>query len=158
MEEIIAYRQELLSALLNVADELFVTVADTPARTWHLSFGPDWHTPHYMLSHLKEVETRMFIPNLYRIQARDNPLLTIFDDEAWMLGHYQPQESATKVLEEFTKSHQQQVGWLSNLGVESWSRIARHPWWGLRTLQWWVELELEFSQQEVEKLTTQLRL
>ena len=154
MGEIIVYRQVLLSALNEVVNELSKTVTAIPTRAWHIPLGPDSHTPHYTLAHLRELEARVFVPCLYRIQDEDSPRLPVFNDEAWMARYYQPGETVEAIMQEFAHARSQELTWLRELPTVSWSRTARHPWWGVRTLQWWVELQLDCSKQHVKQLTT----
>ncbi len=154
MEEIAIYRQELLAALDGMKDALSRAVIAIPANAWHVPFGPEAHTPHYTLAHLRDLEKQEYIPNLKHILAEDKPLLSVFDDETWTQGHYRRDEAAGEILEEFTRLREQEVAWLCDLPTASWSRTARHLWWGVRTSQWWVELQLDQSRQHVEWLTS----
>ena len=156
MEEIIAYRQQLLSALRNVAKEVSQLVLAIPADDWYIAFGLDATTPHYTLAHLRELEIQVFGLQLRRFLVEDTLLLPLFDDVSWMAEHYDPSETAQAILEEFTCLRSQEVLWLQDLSSESWNRSARHPWWGVRTLQWWVELQLDFSHQHLRELSAYL--
>ena len=154
MEEIAYYRQDLLAALDEVKIELTRVVMAIPANALYVPFGSQARTPHYTLAHLRNLEKQEYIPNLKHILAEDNPLLPVFDDETWTLGHYRPDEAGGEILEELTRLREQEVAWLGDLPTASWSRIARHPWWGVRTFQWWVELQLDQSRQHVEQLSS----
>jgi len=156
MEEILAYRQALLSALLEVVDELAKTVTAIPTQAWYISSSPDSHTPHFTLAHLRELEAQVFARNLQRIQAEDGPGLPLFDDEAWMARHYQPHEAVQNILNELARMRKQEVSWLRDLPAASWSLTGRHPRVGVRTLQWWVELQLDTSRQHVRQITSSL--
>lgn len=152
MEELVAYRLELLSALSGVVNEFSKIGAAIPSNAWHLPFGQAAHTPHYTLAHLREVEKQEFGFQLRRFQDEDTPLLPLFDDTAWMASHYEPGESAQVILEEFSDLRKLEVNWLRDLSPEGWSRTARHPKWGVHTLQWWVELQLDYSHQHLGEL------
>lgn len=153
MEEITIYRHDLLTALDDVKTELSRVVMAIPSNAWHVALGPEARTPHYTLAHLRDLEKQVYIPNLYLIITEDNPLLPVFDDETWTLGHYHPAEASREILDEFVHLREQEVDRLRGLPTASWSRTARHPWWGVHTLQWWVELQLDHSRQHVERLT-----
>ena len=154
MDEITFYRQDLLAALDEVKIELSRVVMAIPSHAWHVPFGPGARTPHYTLAHLRDLEKQEYIPNLKCMLAEDNPLLPVFDDETWTLGHYQPGEDNEEILEEFTRLREQEVAWLGDLPTASWGCTARHPWWGVHTFQWWVELQLDQSRRHVEWLTS----
>ena len=153
MEEIIAYRQQLLSALRNVANEVSQLGLAIPTDDWYIASGLDVTTPHYTLAHLRELEIQVFGLQLRRFLIEDTLRLPLFDDVSWMAEHYDPSETAQAILEEFTRLRSQEILWLEDLSSESWNRSARHPWWGVRTLQWWVELQLDYSHQHLRELS-----
>src|SRR4030042_950756 len=102
MAELDAYRQDLLSALAGVVNELTETVAGIPSIKWHLPFGLDSLTPHYTLAHMRELEGQVFTIQLRRILDEETPLLPVFDGKAWMESHYKPEEPVLSIMAEFT--------------------------------------------------------
>jgi hypothetical protein len=158
MEELIAYRQELFSALESVVDELSKKVTHTHSRAWHHSSGSGGRTAHYSLTHLREIEAQVFSIQLHRILEEETPLMPPFDDEAWMANHYKREEPAAMVLEGFTILRKQELPWLRDLPPVSWSRIARHPRWGVHAFQWWVEKQLDCSKQHLWQISTLLAM
>ena len=156
MNELTAYRQELLSALEGAVAELSKTVATIPSSDWQFPYKLGAHTPHNTLAHLLALEAQVFSTLLRRIVDEEHPLLPLFDEIAWTGNHYEPGRLPQAILEEFTHLRRQEVNWLRSLPPESWSRTARHPWWGVHTLQWWVELQLDYSQQHFAELAAYL--
>lgn len=154
MQELAAYRNGLLSALEGVIPELSSLVEAIPSRVWQVSKKPGAHTPHYPLARMFALDVYTFGSLLRSIVDKDIPLLPLFDEIAWMSGHYAPGKPAQLFLEEFIQLRKQEVHWLRSLSPECWSRTARHPWWGVRTLQWWVELQLEYSLQHLAEITS----
>lgn len=154
MDALTAYRLGLLSSLAEVVDELSKIVAAIPTHTWHLPGELSSHTPHYILAHLRELEAQVFIFQLHRILDEDVPRLVLFDDERWMASHYTPEEPVPEILAGFTNLRKQELEWLRGLSSADWSRTARHPWWGVRTLQWWVEQQSEYSIQQLSELAS----
>jgi len=152
MDEIEAYRKDLLSALEGVLIKLPKAVAGIPSGAWDQPFGRDSHTPHFILAHLRELEAQVFVIQLHRILDEENPLVPAFDDDAWMAIHYKPEEPALTLMEDFVNLRKQELIWLRMLSPAAWSRNARHPWWGVHTLQWWVELQLDYSDQQLKEL------
>ena len=152
MEELEAYRRELLSTLEGVIPVLSKTIAAIPPNVWLPPYEHAAHAPHYTLSHLCVLEIHVFYPLLQGIVSKKAHLLPLFDDNAWMANHYDPDTPVPVILEEFTGQRLQEVSWLSSLSSENWSATARHPWWGEHTLQWWVELQLEYSHQHLIQL------
>jgi hypothetical protein len=153
MEEIDTYRKELLSVLGGVVDKLFKIVAGIPSSAWYLPFGQTSHTPHYTLAHLRVLEVQVFAIQLRRILDEETPLLSVFDDDAWMAKHYRSEEPTSHIMEDFVNLRKEELNWLRELHPEAWSRTARHPWWGVHTLQWWVELQMDYSDQHLRELS-----
>jgi hypothetical protein len=153
MEELMAYRENLLSALESVVSRLSKTVANlTDANQEHAELSES-NTPHYILFRLREVEIHVFSQQLPRFLAEICPILPVFDEQSWMADHYHPDEPITAIMEKVAKLRHDELAWLNGLPVSSWSRLARHPWWGMHTLQWWVELQLDYSFQHLKLLT-----
>jgi hypothetical protein len=158
MDELIAYRQGLLAASEEVISGLSRIVMRTSFKDWHRKTGGDLHTPFYYLVHLWVLEAREFALNIRRINDEDTPLLINFDDEAWMKSHPQPKERPRNILLDIGTLRSQELDWLRQLPAASWSRTARHPNWGVHTLQWWVELQLEYSHQHLSLLSRLLNM
>jgi hypothetical protein len=157
MDELIAYRQELLLAMQSVVPELSRIVTGTAFKDWHRKVEGELHTPFYTLVHLWVLEAKEFALNARRINDEDIPLLLVFDDIAWMGGHPRPKEQPRNIMQDFAHLRSQELDWLRELPPAGWGRTARHPWWGVHTLQWWVELQQEYSRQHLIDLTRQLK-
>ena len=152
MEELLAYRQNLLTNLENIVAELHQAAAAIPASAWHASPAAGQFTPHQVLAHLRALESQAIVVRLRRILDESEPTLPLFDDEGWMAAHYDPTEPVQSILEDYANLRQQELAWLMNLPPASWNRTARHPWWGVRALQWWVEQSLLVARQHFEQL------
>jgi hypothetical protein len=153
MEELLSYRENLLSALESVVRGLSKAVANMPGANQKQAILSGSNTPHYILFRLRELEIHFFAQQLPRFLAEECPILPIFDDQAWMADHYHPDEPITAIMEEVVKLRHDELDWLHKLPASGWSRLARHPWWGIHTLQWWVELQLDYSFQHLRLLT-----
>ena len=152
MEELATYRLELIGALMRVVEELSPLVAAMPIHARRNPLAPNFHSSHFILAHLRALDEQEFVTNLRRIQAQDLPLLAAFDERAWMEAHYRQEEPASEILEGLRRMRGEEVEWLRNLPYSDWSRMGRHPWWGLRSLQWWVERQLDSSLQHRQQL------
>ena len=53
MEELLVYRQNLLTSLDRVVTELRQAAAAIPSEAWHTSLAPGQFTPHQVLAHLR---------------------------------------------------------------------------------------------------------
>jgi DinB superfamily len=158
MDEIIAYRQELLAALEGVISDLTELVRRTPLKKWHHKDQTERHTAHQILVHLWALEASEFALYFRRIIDEETPRLASFDDKSWMRNQYKPKEKPSVILKEISVLRKLELDWLRQLPLASWSRTARHPQWGVHTLQWWVELQLENSRQHLHDMSRLLEL
>jgi hypothetical protein len=158
MEELIAYRQELLSALEEQINSLASAVAGISSKDWNRTFAPDQPIPHHTLACLWAEESQEYSKNIHRILDEEMPMLTVFNTEAWMAAHYDEDVPAQLIVEDFAAVRQWELGVLCGLPPASWSRTARHPWWGVHALQWWVELQREATHQHISRLLSFLNM
>ncbi len=158
MEELIAYRQELLSALGDGIDITTRAEQEISPQDWYQQPPGSQHTLHFSLAYLRTIELLEFSVQIRRILDEELPLLSTFNDQDWMAGHYQPGEPIHHIVDEFTRSRQEELALLRSLPPDSWSRLARHPWWGLHSLQWWVELQRDSSHQVLGSFSTRLSI
>jgi hypothetical protein len=152
MDELLTYRKNLLEALEGVVSELRQAAASIPTAGWHTSPAPDQPTPHQVLAHLRALEAHAIALRLRRILDESEPYLPLFDDDGWMAGNYDPSEAVTSILDDYARLRKQEMAWLKDLPAKAWNRTARHPWWGVRALQWWVEQALLTARQHLEQL------
>jgi hypothetical protein len=152
MEELYAYRKLLLDRLETVVTDLRVAAAAIPAEAWQTPLNSSGQTPHRILAHLRDVEAGALSVRLRRILDEDGPDLELFDDDGWMASHYDPAEPPQAILDEYARLRQQELSWLRDLPPVAWNRAGRHPWWGMRALEWWVEQTLLYTQQHLAQL------
>jgi hypothetical protein len=152
MEELLTYRKNLLEALEGVMSELRKAAHAIPAAAWHTATSPEQPTPHQVLAHLRALEAQAIAVRLRRILDESEPYLPLFDDDGWMAGNYDPTEAVTSILDDYARLRQEELSWLKDLPPAAWNRTARHPWWGVRALQWWVEQCLLVARQHLEQL------
>jgi hypothetical protein len=69
-----------------------------------------------------------------------------------MEQHYRPDEPPEAILDEYARLRRLELSWLESLPPEDWNRLARHPWWGLRALQWWAEQCVVYAEEHLEQL------
>jgi hypothetical protein len=152
MEELIAYRNELLSALGRDVEELATLVSTLAADDGYRLSASSTSGAHYTLFHLWALETQDFALQLRRILEEEVPRLDSFDDAAWMASHYTLEEPIQAIIQDMVKMLSAEIEMLEGLPALSWSRFARHPRWGVHTLQWWVELQHEVTSQYLQEL------
>jgi hypothetical protein len=158
MDELFAYRQELFSALEQDITLLARAEVGIPSRDWYRSKSDGQPMPHHTLTRLWVEESQVYSVNLRRILDEDMPLLEDFDVKTWIAAKYDPDVPVQLMIEDLAALRQWEIGLLCGLPPECWSRAARHPRWGVHTLQWWVEQQRDCSHQLLSRLTPLLDL
>ena len=151
-QELTEYREELLSKLEVVAGALSVTAGKIKSTHWHIPGQPGGYSPHYILTRLLVLEEQVYAAYLRHILDEAMQELPHFDEVAWMAVNYDPQKPLPVILDEFMRLRKVEVDRLRALTPGNWNRLSRHPWWGVRTLQWWVEHQLKVSLQHLRDL------
>jgi hypothetical protein len=158
MEELLTYRQELLSALESDVTLVAKFEASVSKQEWFRPLGEYQITHHFLLTRLWFDDAHGYVPQVHRIMEEEMAVLSDFDADAWTVDHYDPEEPARVMIENFASLRTWEVGFLCGLRPADWSRTGRHPRWGVHTLQWWVEQQRESSQQQLGRLTPLLNL
>jgi hypothetical protein len=152
MEELLAYRKKLLLRLQDNVAELRQLAAARPPEAWQVALPGDGRTPHQVVAHLRSIEAQAMSLRLRRILDEDEPFLDLFHDDAWQAEHYQAAEPLANIIEEYARLRAAELSWLQDLPSAGWNRTGRHPWYGVRTLQWWVERCWEYAEEHLDLL------
>jgi hypothetical protein len=108
-------------------------------RTTHLPIKPGEWSAHQVLFHMCATDEQAYGPRLRRILQEDHPELEDFHSEAWFAEHYDAAEPAGAILERWRSVRGSYAAEVGAAPRQAWSRTGRQPYWGERTLQWWVE-------------------
>jgi hypothetical protein len=154
MEELFAYRQVLLAELQSIVEQLAHVLRAIPDSAWHKPLLTHACTPYGVLIQLRELEAHWFAVQLPRLLYESSPELPACTEFKRVDSQNQPVEQTEDILEEFSRLRNQELIWLRTLTPSDWSRISRHPWYGVHTLQWWVEYQLDLSQQYLRELAS----
>jgi hypothetical protein len=158
MEELFAYRQVLLVELQSIVEQLAHALRAIPDSAWHKPLLAHAHTPYGVLKQLRELEAHWFAVQLPRLVHESSPELPACTEPERVDSQNQPVEQWEDILEEFSRLRNQELNWLRTLTPSDWSRIGRHPWYGVHTLQWWVEYQLDLSRQYLQELASVPRM
>jgi hypothetical protein len=139
MEELFEYRRRLLEHFSAVTGGFERRLAGLSSIQLHEPWNHSGKSRHWLMAHLRATEENLFMVSLRRILNESQPALDEFDRLAWMRLNYDPQEPIDSLFYGFAQTRQQEFDCLQNLPPDGWNRIGRHPIWGNRTLQWWVE-------------------
>jgi len=154
MEELLEYRTNLVEQLTEINQEIKRVIVDLPVQSLHTPWVKGTITPHQLLSHLRLVEVEIFASRIHRILVENQPYLDLFEDERWMQVSYDPAEPVEDILQIYEQARQQEITWIKQMPISAWNRTGRHPWFGVRTLQWWVELCLSYARERLSWLRT----
>ena len=137
MEELLEYRQRMLNKLAESGKllETALSMINDPVSP----LEPGGWNAHQVVTHLRDVNQQVYLPRIHRIIEEEIPLFENFDGEAWMVGHYQPEEPLNNLSSEFSNQCLSSATWLRSLPNEAWNRSGKHPTIGVHSLQWWVE-------------------
>jgi hypothetical protein len=139
MEQLLAYRAELLDRLARQPSEFVETLAAAPGAEWARRRVPGGDTLHRAVAHVRDLETLAFLPRLRRILTEGDPAFEAFPTHRWSMERYRPDEPMTALLEDFARAREEALGLLRGLAPDGWSRLGFHPPSGKRTAQWWAE-------------------
>jgi hypothetical protein len=149
MDELYDYRQRLLERYAAIPGEFASRLASLSQEARYRPLEPGGLNLHQVIAHLRDVEAQAFLPRLERILSEEVPLLSNFNQDAWMKSYYRAGEPLEAILAEFKGLRSRECGRLKNMPQNGWNRVGRHPVWGVRTLQWWVERSLAHNEEHL---------
>lgn len=150
-DQLLLYRQRLLERFHALNDDIEQELRRIAPGRWQIA-ASDGNSPHYILARLRAIEARAFSIRIQRILDEQEPYLPLFDENQWMDEHYDPLEPPEGILVEYISLRNHEFALLKNLSPQDWNRTGRHPWWGMKALQWWVEQILRFSEEQLQHL------
>ena len=151
MEELLIYRQRLLDRYADIAAEMGQFSASIPQEDRAATECEGWSL-HKTLAHLRDVEAGYFQPLYRRLLSGEDAPAGRYELQAWERQDYDPNEPLETILADLARLHRQEADTLRGLEPQGWNRACRHPVWGERTLQWWVEQSLAHSTQHLRQL------
>lgn len=151
-EELRNYRQHLLERLDRVAADLQNAAEDLPEKAWHRELPGGGLTPHQTLACLGEKQLEMFTLCIQALLDADQGKTPLVDCSHWLQADYQPGLDWRTAVERFNRGWQPVLAHAARLEAGDWSRDGRHPWFGRRTLQWWLERNLAEVEQTIRVL------
>ncbi len=149
MKELTEYRKKMMDRLEAAVQEFQKTVLAVKDPYAPIEEG-GWNV-HQVAVHARDVDRLVYGLRVRQTLAEDNPEFPNFDGEGYMAANYDRKESLRELLDEFSRSVQEQVKLLRGMPVEGWSRVSRHQTQGGGlTLQIWVERGLEHIEEHLE--------
>ena len=152
MEELLEYRQRLLERYADSVDELALLLSRFPAERRDTLLDQNDHTLIQVVTHLRDTEAQIFLPRLERILLEDpsqpgDLAQGVLSERTARIGGL-----LGDVLKDYARLRSRELALLRDIPEKAWSREARHPVWGMRTLQWWVEHSLAHAGEHIRKL------
>jgi hypothetical protein len=133
------YRQRLLARYLQQPEAYAEHLAGLGEAACRTPIKPGEWSAHQVLFHTSSVDERAYGPRLRRILREDRPALEDYDGDGWMAEHYDPAEPTGVMLERWRSARQGYAAEVAAVPPEGWGRTGLQPYWGERTLQWWIE-------------------
>jgi hypothetical protein len=133
------YRRRLLARYRAQVSAYAEHLAGLNDRAARLPIKPGEWSAHQVLFHTCSADEQAYGPRLRRILREDQPALEDFDSDRWMTEHYDAGEPTQMILERWRAIRQTYAADVEAAPRQAWSRTGRQPYWGERTLQWWVE-------------------
>lgn len=141
MKELNQYRDNMLNRFENIIGVLREAGLKISEVQWHVKLGDDF-TPHQYLARLAALQINENLPVIKHFLNGEKGRMAIFDEQAWLKNDYRVLENWFEIFESFAGTYRQVINKLGELEKEKWAETARHPMYGERTLQWWVERSL----------------
>jgi len=133
------YRRRLLARYLQQPEAYAEHLAGLDDRAARTPIKPGEWSAHQVLFHLASVDEQAYAPRLRRILREGRPTLEDYDGDGWMAERYDLAESPQVILERWHSVRQEYAAEVAGAPPAAWSRTGLQPYWGERTLQWWVE-------------------
>lgn len=150
MKELLEYRVKLLERVREAAQEFLLAcdVVNDP----DLKVEGEW-TLRQIAAHTRDVDKFIYGSRIRQTINENNPEFKSFDSDAWMLEHYNREESLSAILDEFVTNVGELCDFLQNQPREAWSRVSRHETMGGElTTQLWVERSLTHIEEHLQAL------
>jgi hypothetical protein len=152
MDPLLDYRARLLDRLQAAVPELVETIGLIPEDRWLEPPGPGRRSAHAIVARLRDTERDAYLHRLRRLLKDDSPSFEPYDPPNWEVELYNPGEPMEVLLRDYATLREAELQLLRPLLPEGWARAGRHPSFGMRTVQWWTERILEFTQNSLNEL------
>lgn len=149
------YRRQLTARYRHQPAQYRGHVAGLEQAALHAPITPGEWSPHQLLFHVWAVDAQAYGPRLERILKEVRPSLDGFDEAAWMAEHYDPTEALWSIIDAWEGFRQRIADRLNDLPAEAWNRTGLQPYWGERTLQWWLERAVTHAEDHWNQLLGQ---
>ena len=133
------YRRRLLERFRFQPEPYHQRLRRLDGASLHAPIEPGEWSAHQVIFHVRAADEQAYGPRLMRILRDERPELENYDEVAWMTDHYDPDEAADAILDRWQTARRGWAGILETAPAASWSRSGLHPFYGARTLQWWLE-------------------
>ena len=148
-KELNEYRRQLIDQLADAAMRFrnaCLAVKDPYAS---LEAG-SWNA-HQVAVHTRDVQMLVYGARARRTAEEENPEFPNFDSEAYLMEHYDRNESLEMILNSFVDVVGSLAAMLRGLPPEAWARESHHAIMGSGfTLQIWVERGLAHMEEHIE--------
>ena len=152
MNPLEVYRRRLLDRYAAIAGDLENLVKQIPQNDWYQPFNQDGWSVCRVVTHLWDWENGVFMRCLEQILNGKNAVLIDIEESAWEEKYRPHDERLDQVLMDYKSLRMRELNWLQVIPQIAWNRTGRHPRFGVRTVQWWVEQSLVHAEHHKRQL------
>lgn len=140
MSETSTYRTELLSRLRSATDDLGWAVRGISPDAAHYKPVPSEWSIHEHLSHLRDMEQRVYLPLLRWATVPDMLDPADYSRADWHRERYDAGEPVRAIMDDLARIRDEEYGIFRDMDDLTWTRYRKDTRWGPLTCQWIAEL------------------
>jgi hypothetical protein len=156
MEELLNYRQKLLEMLQNLPGTYQQTLAHLSPEQVHQTLPGDSATIHQVAVHVRDAAQDTYLPIITTLLETSQTKNASLPEAGTSVHHYTAGEPIQQVCTSMRQLQSQMLDSLQASPHSAWSAAMRHPAWGVRTLQWWVEQYLAHGRAHLHQIRSHL--
>ena len=156
MEELNDYRKRLLKRYTDIVTDFEVLITQMSLDDGNKPDDQRDLSLHKVISHLRDVEKKVFLPYFERILNEEFPSLA---NDGVMIKERELHNAAIPfetIMEEYWELRARELNLLEKMPNHAWNRTGRHPRLGVRTLQWFVERSLAHAEYHLCQLQSRI--
>ena len=156
MEELHNYRQKLLEMLQNLPGTYQQTLAHLSPEQVHQTLPVEQSTIYQVAVHVRDAAQDTYLPVIKTLLEASRTKNAPLPEAGTSAHHATVDESIQQICTSMRQLQSQVLDSLQASPTSAWSAAMRHPAWGVRTLQWWVEQYLAHGRAHLHQIRSHL--
>jgi hypothetical protein len=143
------------SLLVELAEfpKSILQMLSSPGIHWRRRPNPDEWSLVEIICHLRDVEREVHLPRFEALATMENPFISGVDADQWAEPRDYFRQDGRTALADFIAAREETIALLENLPDESWSREARHAFFGQTTLHELLYLVVQHDRSHRQQMT-----